>query len=231
MELDLSTKRQLTEYLQQFLTPERRARFDEVLRWRTNWVQVVLVDLYQQHNASAVLRSCDAMGVQKVHVVETYNQFKSSREVALGSEQWLTLKQYNGPGAIHECISSLKSDGIRVAATVLNAESRPIQELPLDRPVAILFGNEREGLPQDVVDAADDLVHFPMFGFVESYNVSVAAALCLHSLTQRVHAMEGPWHLPEEEHSELLLDWARKSIKKIVQVERQFKALRTGNHD
>ncbi len=213
---------ELSEYLQSFLTEERRERFDRVLEQRTHWIQVGLVDLYQQHNASAVLRTCDAMGVQKVHVVESYNEFDPNPDVALGSEQWLTLTHYQGADAVEQCVTTLKSQGVCVAATVLHADSRPIAELPLDRPVALLFGNERDGLPQSVIEAADELVHVPMYGFVESFNISVAAALCLQTLTERLRASEILWLLTPEEKVRLQLEWTRKSLKKVDQLERQF---------
>lgn len=212
----------LVQYLLQFLTPERRERFVEVLRWRTNHIQVGLVDLFQKHNASAVLRSCDALGIQQVHVVESYNEFETNHEIALGSEQWLTLNQYTGPKAIEECVATLKSKGIRVVATALHAESRPIDEVPLDQPIALFFGNEKEGLPQSFIDAADLITHIPMYGFVESYNVSVAAALSLQTLLRRLRSDSFPWHLDEEEYFALLLEWTRKSIRKIDLIEKQF---------
>ncbi|WP_437193162.1 TrmH family RNA methyltransferase [Planctomicrobium sp. SH527] len=212
----------LARYLQSFITEQRSQRFAEVLKWRTDWVRIGLVDLYQQHNASAVLRTCDAMGVQHVHIVETYNEFETNPDVALGSQQWLSLHQHNGPNALQECISGLKAEGIRVAAAVLHKDSKPIQELPIDRPVTVLFGNEKEGLPDAAIEAADDLVHLPMYGFVESYNVSVAAALTMQLLTDRLHASLHHWQLSEYESTALLLEWSRLSIRHIESVERQF---------
>ncbi len=212
----------LANYLQSFITEQRSQRFAEVLKWRTHWLRIGLVDLYQQHNASAVLRTCDAMGVQHVHIVETYNEFETNPDVALGSQQWLSLHQHNGPNALHECISGLKAEGIRVAAAVLHKDSKPIQELPIDRPVTVLFGNEKEGLPEAAIEAADYLVHLPMYGFVESYNVSVAAALTMQLLMDRIHASSYPWQLSEYESTELLLEWSRLSIRHIDSVERQF---------
>ncbi|HWL10199.1 MAG TPA: RNA methyltransferase [Planctomicrobium sp.] len=216
------SEQQLVSYLLQFLTPERRNRFVEVLRWRTNLIQVGLVDLFQKHNASAVLRSCDALGIQQVHVVESYNEFETNHEIALGSEQWLTLNQYTGPSAIEDSLTTLRSKGIRVVATALHADSLPIDEVPLDQPIALFFGNEKEGLPQSFIDAADVITHIPMYGFVESYNVSVAAALSLQTLLRRLRSSSLPWQLDEEEYFALLLEWTRKSIRKIDLVEKQF---------
>jgi len=213
----------LSEFFQQFLTRERLERFDEVLNWRTRRVQVVLVDLFQQHNASAVLRSCDALGVQNVHIVESYNRFAANDDIALGSEQWLTLQYYTGQQAVTDCIGSLKSQGIQVAATTLHTDSLLIDDIPLDRPVAVMFGNEHTGLPDEAIEAADYLVHLPMYGFVESYNVSVAAALCMQTLTGRLRSSREDWHLTQEERSDILSDWARKSLRKRDAFEREFR--------
>ncbi|WP_217647019.1 TrmH family RNA methyltransferase [Planctomicrobium piriforme] len=214
----------LAEALQEFLTPHRRERFAQVLQARTRWLRVVLVDLFQQHNASAVLRTCDALGVQHVHAVETRNDFETNPDISLGSEQWLALHHHDGPAALQDCVTQLKSQGFRIAATVLHADSRPIQELPLDQPVALLFGTEKEGLSPEAVAAADVLVHLPMYGFVESYNVSVAAALSLQSITDRLRQSDLPWQLDEAEHTALLLQWSRLSIRNVEIIERRLRA-------
>ncbi|WP_437206508.1 TrmH family RNA methyltransferase [Planctomicrobium sp. SH664] len=214
----------LYRYLQQIVTPRRMERFDEVLRRRTRWVTVVLADLYQQHNASAILRTCEAFGIQNVHIAETEHEFETNPEISLGTDRWLTLQHYRGPDALPVCLDSVKKAGYRVVATVVSGSSRPIQELPLDRPVALCFGTEKQGLPSEAIAAADLCVHLPMYGFVESFNVSVAAALCLQETTRRLHAGQIPWQLSEREHKELQLEWAKRSVVGADVVEKRFRS-------
>lgn len=215
-------ERRLLEHLQAFLTPQRRRRFDDVLNWRTRWITVVLADLYQPHNTSAVLRSCDAFGVQDVHVIESDNSFEPNPQIALGADQWLTLHQYRGGSAFVDCVTTLQRGGYLIAATVPGNDSRPLDDLPMSAPVALLFGTEKEGLPPAVVAGADVCVHLPMFGFVESFNVSVAAALSLQTLTRKLHASESDWRLSCVERDRLLLDWSRATVPGAEAIERRF---------
>lgn len=214
----------LLDFLTGFLTPRRLERFHQVLEKRTRWITLVLSDLYQQHNASAILRTCDAFGVQDVHIAEQDHLFETNPEIALGTDQWLTLSQRSGPGSLEETITALRQRGYRIAATVLHAESRPVDELDLDQPVALMFGTEKDGLSSEAVELADVRVHLPMYGFVESFNVSVAAALCLQQLIPRLHRTAHPWQLSAEERRELLLRWTRQSVPGAEALERRFAA-------
>lgn len=214
----------LTEHLASFLTPHRRARFAHVLDQRTRWITVALVDLYQQHNASAVLRTCEAFGVQDAHIVERIHDFETNPQIALGTDRWLTLHRYGGDHALEECLAALRERGYAIGATVLHEKSQPVAEISLDRPIALLFGTEKDGLPRWAVEQADLLVHVPMYGFVESFNVSVAAALCLQELVNKLRASALPWHLSAEERSELTLQWSRISVPGADAIERRFLA-------
>jgi tRNA (guanosine-2'-O-)-methyltransferase len=244
----------LLDHLRQFLTPRRRERLLEVLRQRTRWVTVVLTDIYQQHNASAVLRSCDAFGIQDVHVVEMENRFRANSDISLGSDRWLTLHHYRGERAMQECFAALRSGGYVIAATTAPAgsarprelppatetpedratdhgepaienhpiENHPIESVPIECPVALMFGTEKDGLPDSALAQADLHVHIPMHGFVESFNVSVAAALSLYELTGRLRTSSLEWHLTGEERERLLLDWTRASVPGCEAIERRF---------
>lgn len=214
----------LLKYLESLLTPRRRERFEQVLNWRTRWLTVVLTDLYQQHNISAVLRSCDAFGVQDVHVIEDENAFETNSRIARGSERWLTLHRHRGAVPIQDCLRDLRRQGYVIAATVPGENHRSIEELPVTQPVALLFGTEKEGLPPEVLAQADALVRLPMFGFVESFNVSVAAALSLQLLTRTLHASSVPWHLTKLERERLRLDWSRQSLPGAEAIEHRFQS-------
>ncbi|MCK4543523.1 MAG: TrmH family RNA methyltransferase, partial [Spirochaetales bacterium] len=111
-------QRDLINYLIGFITPERHARMQAVLAKRTRYLTVVLEDLYQAHNASAVLRSCDGFGVQDVHIVEGRNSFRVNEEIALGTAQWLTLHRYKGrQNNSREAVKTLRKQGYRIVAT------------------------------------------------------------------------------------------------------------------
>ena len=213
----------LLDHFGEFLTDRRQERLDEVLGLRTRHVTVVLMDLYQGHNASAVLRTCDAFGLQDVHIVEAQNEFSAHPEIALGADRWLTMRRFDGRGAAETCRQDLHSRGYRNVAAVLHEDSVPVEKLSLEEPVALWFGTEKDGLPRGVIDAADELVHVPMYGFVESLNVSVAAALCVQNLSTRLRSGDDDWHLSEAEQEVLRMEWVRKSVPNGKAIERRFR--------
>lgn len=211
-------------FLTQFITDERRQRFEEILDYRTRHITVVLEDIFQPHNASAVLRSCELRGIQDVHIVENMNHYDVNPEVVMGSTKWLNLyhyegKEFNTPdayGLLHE-------RGYKIVATCPHRDDFTPDTLPLDQPIALVFGTEKLGLSDYAVENADMHVRIPMFGFTESYNISVSAALLLYSLTNRLHeSPDIPWHLTEEERNALRLTWTRRSLSRIRQYERKF---------
>ncbi len=217
----------LWDYYHEYVTPERRARLAEVLGRRTRKITVVLEDVRQSHNVSAVLRSCDAFGVQDVHVFEPVESFDPSTRIALGTERWLTIRRQIGPGAVARGITALRDAGYRIVATVPPGESvTPFEQLESDRPLAIVFGNEKDGISPEMADAADLLTTIPMHGFVESLNISVAAALLVHSLSSRLRLSRNDWALTPAEHQELLFEWTRKSVPAVDHIEQRWLAER-----
>jgi tRNA (guanosine-2'-O-)-methyltransferase len=208
-------KAALTGYLRTFLTPERSARFEEILRQRTRHLTIVLEDIYQPHNASAVLRSCDCFGIQDVHIIENRNKYEVNPDVALGSSKWLTLHKYNRTeNNTLACLSELKSRGYRIVCTTPHKDDHTPETLPLGQKTALVFGTELEGLTPEALSMADDFVKIPMFGFTESLNISVSAAVLLHTLTARLYREGDGWRLSEEESSGVLLAWMMSSIKR-----------------
>lgn len=217
----------LLGFLSQFITDERKQRFEEVLSYRTRHLTVVLEDIFQPHNASAVLRSCDLRGIQDIHIVENNYQYDVNPDVVLGSTKWLNLYHYNKvefntPVAFDH----LKEKGYRIVATCPHRDDFIPETLPLDKPVALVFGTEKLGLSDYAVEHADMHVRIPMFGFTESYNISVSAALLIYTLTNRLHTSgDIDWHLTEEEKDELRLEWTRRTLNRIRQYERKFMEL------
>ena len=214
-QLSFSQKADLIEHFQEFLTENRRDRFRTVLSKRTRQITVVLEDIYQPHNASAVLRSCDGFGVQDIHTIETRNDFSPNRNVSIGADRWLTLHRYNQPNAdnLTTCLSNLKSQGYTLVATTPHTTATTVNEVPVDGKVALLFGTELTGLSDAALEQSDTYALIPMSGFSESFNISVSAALCLYDLTTRLRQTRDDWHLTDQEQQDLYLSWVLSSIK------------------
>jgi tRNA (guanosine-2'-O-)-methyltransferase len=215
MELDYHTKHYLTERLREYISPERWQRLLEVQAMRTRHLTVVLEDLFQPHNASAVVRTCDCFGIQDLHIIENRNTYDINPEIVVGSNKWVNLIKYNQyEHNTLDCFEMLRLQGYRIVATTPHKDDCLLQELPIEQKTALIFGTERQGLSKLAMEHADAFVKIPMFGLTESFNISVSAALCLHHLTDRLHKMDIPWQLQQEEKIDLLLDWAMKSVKK-----------------
>jgi tRNA (guanosine-2'-O-)-methyltransferase len=214
----------LIAYLEQFVTSERLKKFDEVLQKRTRYLTVVLEDLYQSHNASAILRTCDCFGIQDVHVMENRNRFEISPDVALGASKWLNLCAYPGKdGDPLRVIRALKMKGYRIVATSPHSGGVPLTDFNIEKgKVALLFGTELKGLSNEILDQADEFMLVPMAGFTESMNVSVTAGIVLHHLILKLKTSGIDWKLTEDEKNKVKLEWLRNSIKRSEVIERQF---------
>jgi len=205
----------LIEYLKQFITERRWQLFLQVIENRTRYISVALEDIYQPQNASAVLRTSDCFGIQDVHVIENYNEFKINPDVELGAAQWLNIFQYNSlESNTLNAINQLKEKGYRIVATTPHTNDTDLGNFDLTKGKAIFFfGSEQPGLSDIVMDNADEFVKIPMFGFTESFNISVSAAIILHELSHKLKSSEIEWKLSKEEKSEIILNWLKYSIK------------------
>ncbi|NNE94314.1 MAG: RNA methyltransferase [Verrucomicrobiales bacterium] len=202
---------ELLDFLGEYVTENKRSKMARALDFRTRHLSIVLEDIYQPHNASACLRSCDCLGVQDIHVIEKRNEYRPNREVAMGSAKWLTLRQYNDTT---DCLERLKSAGYRIIATTPNEDGFTPVTLPLEGPAALLFGTEEQGLSEEALALADETLRLPMFGFTQSFNISVTVAVTLSRLIERLHSADeaADWKLGREERDELLLEWYRKIV-------------------
>ena len=220
---DLAYNQALTTYLEGFVGERRLQRLREVLAERTNHFNIVLEDVYQSHNFSAVLRSADIFGIQTIDFIENKNTYKISEDVSMGATQWLSLNRYQK----HEnntkaCLQDLKARGYKIAATSLNKNSVSLQELDISKPVALVFGAELTGISKDVEEVADEFIKLPMYGFTESFNISVCAALCMFELTTRMRKEVPNYHLSEAEKQEVYLDWLKATVKKSDAIIKEF---------
>lgn len=202
----------LLEYLESYLTENRRNRFHKVLSQRTKHFTIATEDVYQLHNTSAVMRSCDIFGVQDLHVVEQRNLKRIDREIAMGAQKWVDLHRYHSS---KECIDVLKSQGYQIVATTPHENDLLLEDFDITKKSCFFFGKEDEGLSEIVMQEADCFLKIPMVGFTESLNISVSAAIILQHVTTKLKKTEIPWQLTDEEKLDKRMDWCKKTIKSI----------------
>lgn len=210
---------ELINYLEDFLTPRRKELFEKVINQRTNHFTVVTEDVYQLHNTSAVIRSCDVFGIQNVHVIEERNLKKIDREIAMGAQKWVSLNRHHSS---KDCIKDLREKGYQIVATTPHGDTKNIQDFDVSKPSAIFFGTERHGLSQEIMDEADEFVKIPMRGFTESLNISVSAAIILQHLTQELRNKKISWELTDNEKNAVKFEWLGKSFKDLDKIIENF---------
>ena len=211
---DKLLRNQVTDYLRQFVTEERQARLTEILENRTRHITVVLEDLFQTQNISAVLRTCDCYGIQDVHVIKNRNEFEVHKDISMGADKWLCIHQYpHSEHNVKDCIDRLHEQGYWVAATLPDEQKLTIFDLPVERKTAFLFGTELTGLSDEAIKYADGNVLIPMYGFTESFNISNSAAIILSHFSERMRHSEANWGLTPDEKEELYFEWLQKSVK------------------
>jgi tRNA (guanosine-2'-O-)-methyltransferase len=206
----------LLEYLEGFITERRKELIEKVLAGRTRHLTVVLEDIWHSPNASAAIRSCECFGIQDMYVIENNVRFKANTKVVRGAAKWINLKRFNqgDENNTEACFNNLRQNGYTIAATTLRKEKHtPLDEIPLDKKLAVCFGCEETGLGDFAHEQADYFVQLPMYGFTESFNISVSVALVLQTLCQRLRQSDIPLHLTEEEKAELRMTWAQNSVK------------------
>lgn len=220
--------KELIEYLRQFVTPERVEMLYKVLDDRTRYATVVIEDLFQAHNYSAVLRSCDCFGIQDVHIIENYNEYEVSPGVAAGSSKWLDIHRHNEEGKQNtvKTLKQLKQDGYRIVATTPHTDDVLLNDFDVTKgKFALVFGNEKKGISDEVRAEADEFVRIPMYGFTESFNISVSAALCLQYAAEAIRKASIDFQLSDQEKEHITLQWLRRSIKNVEMIEKRYHSL------
>jgi tRNA (guanosine-2'-O-)-methyltransferase len=206
----------LLNYFESFLTDSRKQLFKSVLEKRTRHFTVVLEDIFQSHNASAVVRTCDIFGVQDVHAIENKYNNKVSRHVAKGSQKWLNQYRYRNDGDnTKTCLDGLKKAGYQIVATTPHNDSCLLQDFDVSKKTAFVFGAEAEGVSDYVIENADRFLKIPMVGFTESLNISVAVAIILQDVTTKLRNSDINWELSKEEKEVLYFEWVKKSLKNV----------------
>ena len=210
--------------LYSIITPSKREMFDRIAAQRTKHLTIALENIYQEHNASAVLRSCDCFGLQEMHVIEKGFQYSVQRDIALGAGRWVDLYNYNlGENPTDDCLLNLKNRGYQLVATTPHTDTYTIHDIPIDQPLAFFFGTERRGLSDEVINRADYHLKIPMYGFTESFNISVSVAIVLQVIRDRLEKSQLKWKLSEEEQIALKIKWCRKILNGGQALENEFR--------
>ena len=214
-----------TAFYSSYVSEHKKKLFRRILSTRTRYITVLLEDIYQAQNASAVLRSCDGFGVQDVYVVENNNTFEVDKGVTIGAEKWLTVHKFNRPGQNNttQAIKELKRRGYRILATTPHETACTLNEYEPKKPSALLFGAEKTGLSSRALELADQTLYIPMFGFSESFNLSVCAALCLYHMRMELKQIPASvWQLSQNEQDQLYLTWLKRSLKHRTALEKKY---------
>ena len=221
----LIMQKELISYLSNLITPERLNLFEKILEQRTSYLTIVLEDIFQPQNASAVLRTCDCFGIQHIHIIENRNEFTVDREVAMGASKWLSLHKYNQEkNNSLNAIRVLKEKGYRIVATSPHLNDSLLPEFDLSKgKAAIVFGSELPGISDAILNEADEFLKIPMYGFTESFNISVSAAIVMYQLAQKLRELpEIDWKLSEQEKDDIKLAWLHATIKRSSMLEKRF---------
>ena len=226
----IMTTREKIDTLSASLRPERYAKMLHALKYRTNKLAVVLEDIYQSHNAAAVMRSCDAFGIQNAFVIENRYPLAISHNVDMGTSKWMNVTKFKSPtcttAAQAKCrppnehdlentrnaMREIKSKGYTIAISTLREDSVDLKDLPIGKPLAIMIGTELTGLSDAAHQEADLAFKIDMLGFAQSFNLSVFAALCISTLANKMRALDNSWQMTPQQQDNLLLAWLTKSV-------------------
>jgi tRNA (guanosine-2'-O-)-methyltransferase len=237
---EIKLKQELISYLYGYITENKRKKIEEISAWRTKFLTIVLEDIAEPKDASAVIRTCECFGIQEINIIENQNRYRINPDVTLGSSKWIDIKHFKSakfkPNTeplkedknTLDCINYLREANYQLFALTTNDQAVSLEELPLDHKIALIFGSEHNSLSPAVIQNADRQVKIPCFGLGKSYNLSVSAAISLHYLISNLIKREQNFLLAEEELLDLRLDWVKKVIKKAVMLEQKFLANKIG---
>ena len=207
------------EFLENILTDNRKEKFLKVLQSRTKHFTIAVEDVFQMHNASAVMRSCEVFGIQELNVIEQRYGKSIDKEIAMGAQKWVDINTFDN---VTTCVDTLKNKGYQIIATTPHDNDCLMEDFDISKPSALFFGTERDGLSEEILQRADGFLKIPMVGFTESLNISVSAAIIIQNLTNRLRNSNINWHLTPKEILEKRLAWAKSSIKDIKRIEERY---------
>lgn len=200
-----------TDYMSGFLTGERAQTLRRTLAMRTRYMTILTENTFHPQNASALVRHCEAFGVQDLHTVETMCRFDPSVNIVRGTDKWIDIIRHD---STEEAIASLKASGYRIVATTPHRESCTPETFDVEKGrFCLVFGTEHAGVSPQIISAADEFLRIPMCGMVESLNVSASAAILIYMLSQRMRLSDVAWRLSETERSEVMFRWVMSSVR------------------
>jgi tRNA (guanosine-2'-O-)-methyltransferase len=206
------------------ITENKIEKYEYIASERTKHITIVMENIQKNHNASAVLRTCDCFGIQNLHAIEKSVNYEIQRDIALGAGNWVDLHSHSeGEPPTVECLKKLKSEGYRIIATSPHTNTS-IQDLDITKPIALVFGTEKRGISTEVKEMADELVKIPMYGFTESFNISVSAAIALNILRSKLQQSDIDWKLSDNEQTLLKIKWCTKILRDGEKIEKEIRA-------
>ena len=214
----------LTEHFSQYISDHKKEFIEKVLSVRTRHIIMVMEDIYQSQNASAVVRTCECMGLQEIHFIENVSKYSVNPKVLKGANKWIDLVRHleKKVNNTELCFQSLRQRGYRILVADPSSDGDSINEITVDEKLAIVMGNELKGVSGYAHDHADGKVYIPMHGFTESMNISVSAAICINTLVTKLRQTKVNWNLSEEEKNEIRLTWYKKVVRRSELIEREF---------
>lgn len=215
----------LLQHLSQFVSDHKKQYVEKVLNQRTRYLTVVLEDIYQSQNASAVIRTCECMGLQDIHIVEQQTKYHINPRVLKGANKWISFHQYHHKNEhnTEACFKALRERGYKILVADPADDGQSIHEIDItEQKMALVFGNELRGVSSQALSRADQKIKVPMHGFTESLNISVSVAICLNTLITKLHDSQVDYFLSEAEKDEIRLDWYRKIVRRSDLIEREF---------
>lgn len=214
----------VTDHLSQFISDHRKGLIEKILGERTKYITIVMEDIYQSQNASAVVRTCECMGLQELHFIENESKYLINPQVLKGSDKWIDLTKHNAKNSdnTEHCFAQLRADGYKIYAMDPSTEGHNIEEVDIDSKIALVMGNELKGISTYAQKNADGLVRIPMYGFTESLNISVSAAIGLNALIPKIRKSSFAWRLTDKEKDNIRLKWFRKCVRNSGLIEREF---------
>ena len=213
----MTTEKQqnIIDYLSGFVNEERRERLAKILSQRTRHITVVLEDIYQSQNASAVVRTCECLGIQELHVIENHHEYRLNPAVVQGASKWIDLIKHNRAEQdnTRACIEQLKQRGYRIIAMAPGQAGKTVEQLDTRDKLALCFGSEEPGLSANLQALADETVRIPIHGFTQSYNLSVSAGISLYTLVSILRNSTINWQLDESDATDLYIKWLAQSTQ------------------
>lgn len=219
-----SKEQSVVTHLSQFVSDHKKEFVEKVLSNRTRQIKIVLEDIFQSQNASAVIRTCECMGIQDIHVVENISKYSINPRVLKGSNKWIDISHHASKSQNNTVLlfAELKAAGYKIIVTAPDEDGVAIQDIDVDRKLALVLGNELRGASKEAFELCDERVKIPMYGFTESLNISVSAAICLNTIMTKLHRTGTFVGLSDMEKDALRLKWYRKIVRKSDLIEREF---------